>query len=239
MTMEEQPNLGKRLKELRQSKNLSLNELARQTGLSRSALYKVENSGMSLTYQKLLRLSDGLGVDIAQLFRMAPESGTQSPLAAFREVGRPGGGDLIATPNYDHYYLCNDIVQKGLIPMMGRVKRHSLKEFGKMSRHPGEEFTYVIEGSIEVHTELYRPVVLCQGDYIYLSSTMPHAYINNGPVDAQILTVCTRPEHVIAQLPEEAASEGARPTVLTPALPRQPKATKRLAGAARAKTRRG
>jgi transcriptional regulator with XRE-family HTH domain len=231
MTTDERPDLGKRLKELRQSRNLSLNDLARQTGLSRSALYKVENNGMSLTYQKLLRLSDGLGVDITQLFRMAPESQAQSPLAAFREVGHPGEGDLVTTPNYDHYYLCNDIVQKGLIPMMGRVKRRSLKEFGEMSSHPGEEFTYVVEGSIEVHTQLYRPVVLQQGDYIYLSSTMPHAYINKGPGEAQILTVCTRPEHPVAQSSDEAAGESARPAV--------PKIAKQSAAAARPKSRRG
>jgi mannose-6-phosphate isomerase-like protein (cupin superfamily) len=98
-------------------------------------------------------------------------------------------------PNYDHYYLCNEIVHKGLVPMFGRVKSRTLEEFGALSTHPGEEFTYVLEGTIEVHTKLYRPVLLSKGDHIYLDSTMPHAYLNKGAGEALILTVCTRPEH--------------------------------------------
>jgi transcriptional regulator with XRE-family HTH domain len=195
MTTNEQPDLGTRLKELRKEKGITLNDLARLTGMSRSTLYKVENNGMSLTYQKLLRLSDGLGVEIAELFRVAPKAPPDALATAFREVGRAGEGDLVATPNYDHYYLCNEIVHKGLVPMLGRVKRSSIRDFGEMSTHPGEEFTYVVEGTIEVHTQVYRPVVLNQGDYIFLSSTMPHAYINAGSGEARILTVCTRPEH--------------------------------------------
>ncbi|MGH8137879.1 MAG: helix-turn-helix domain-containing protein [Steroidobacteraceae bacterium] len=59
MSSEERPDLGKRLIELRREKGLTLSDLARLTGLSRSTLYKVEHSGMWLTYQKLLRLSGG------------------------------------------------------------------------------------------------------------------------------------------------------------------------------------
>lgn len=193
------PDLGKRLKELRQQKNLGLNDLVRLTGISRSTLYKVENSGMSLTYQKLLQLSEGLNVDISQLFRSSAGGETDDFAgAAYREVGRPGEGDLVSTPSYDHYYLCNEIVQKGLVPMIGKVKCRSIGEFGELSTHAGEEFTYVIEGTIEVHTKLYRPVVLQKGEYVYITSTMPHAYINKGKGDATILTVCTRPEHALS-----------------------------------------
>lgn len=188
----ERHDLGERLRALRQERGLTLNDVARRTGLSRSTLYKVENSGMSLTYQKLLQLKDGLGVDIAQLFHPTPEV-AEIP-SAFREVGRQGEGDLVSTPNYDHYYLCNEIVHKALTPIYGKIKVRAINEFGELSTHPGEEFTYVLEGTVEVHTRLYRPVILNAGDYVYVSSTMPHAYINKGPGTATILTVCSGPE---------------------------------------------
>jgi transcriptional regulator with XRE-family HTH domain len=203
------PKLGERLKELRLKKGLPLNDLAKSAGLSRSTLYKVENSGMSLTYEKLISLSKGLGVEISELFR----AGTQTDEDAFtgrREVGRKGEGDLVATANYDHYYLCNEIVHKNLVPMFGRVKSRTLEQFGQLSVHPGEEFTYVLEGTIEVHTKLYRPVLLQQGDYIYLDSTMPHAYLSKGKGDALILTVCTSPEH---QAVHTEAAEAAIPEI--------------------------
>lgn len=192
-------NLGERLKELRLRKKLSLNDLAKIAGLSRSTLYKVENSGMSLTYEKLIGLSEGLNVEISELFRAPMDSGMDDAVSGRREFGRDGQGDLIATSNYDHYYLCNEIIHKGLVPMFGRVKCRTLEEFGSLSTHPGEEFTYVLDGTIEVHTKLYRPVVLHKGDYIYLDSTMPHAYLTKGEGEASILTVCTRPEHKLEE----------------------------------------
>lgn len=193
---ETRSNLGQRLKQLRAQKRLSLNELAARAKLSRSTLYKVENSGMSLTYDKLIDLSEGLGVEISELFRPSDEVlGAEATVGGRREVGRRGQGYRITTDNYDSLYLCNEIIHKGLVPMIGRVKARSLGQFGSMSGHPGEEFTYVLEGSIEVHTQLYRPVILNEGDYIYLDSTMPHAYVSRSEEDACVLTVCTRPEH--------------------------------------------
>src|SRR5215813_14018576 len=79
------PNLGERLKELRLKKGLQLNDLAKSAGLSRSTLYKVENSGMSLTYEKLIRLSEGLGVEISELFRHGSD-GEQDAFSGRREV---------------------------------------------------------------------------------------------------------------------------------------------------------
>jgi transcriptional regulator with XRE-family HTH domain len=205
------PNLGERVKALRLRKGLSLNELANVAGLSRSTLYKVENSGMSLTYEKLIGLSEGLGVEISQLFRSTVEQTSEEAFTGRREVGRAGGGDLVATGSYDHFYLCNEIVHKGLVPIFGVVKSRSLEEFGPLSTHAGEEFTYVLDGAIEVHTKLYRPVRLSKGDYIYLDSTMPHAYLTVGEEEARILTVCTSPEHAVTQrLP---AAESPRPLV--------------------------
>src|SRR5450432_535060 len=194
------PNLGERVKDLRLRKRLSLNELAKMAGLSRSTLYKVENSGMSLTYEKLIGLSEGLGVEISQLFRSSDDSQLEEGVGGRRDVGRAGEGDLIETGNYDHFYLCNEIMQKGLVPMFGRVKSRTLEDFGALSTQAGEEFTYVLEGTIEVHTKLYRSVILDKGDYIYLDSTMPHAYLSKSAEDALILTVCTRPEHAIPQI---------------------------------------
>lgn len=45
-----------------------------------------------------------------------------------------------------------------------------MEEFGEFMRHPGEEFLYVIEGELELHTQCYAPVVLKAGESIYLDS---------------------------------------------------------------------
>ena len=51
------------------------------------------------------------------------------------------------------------------------------QEFGALIRHPGEEFVYVAEGQLIVHTEFYDPVTLHAGEGIYIDSNMGHGYI--------------------------------------------------------------
>ena len=76
-----------------------------------------------------------------------------------------------------------------MVPILVRVKARSIEEFGDLLRHSGEEFIYVLEGTIEVHTAVYEPVVLKAGESIYLDSSMGHAYISVGEGQAKILGV--------------------------------------------------
>lgn len=63
-----------------------------------------------------------------------------------------------------------------MVPLTARIKAHDIVEFGKPSAHQGEEFIYVLEGTIEVHSQFYAPVTVGAGRGIYLDSTMEHAY---------------------------------------------------------------
>ena len=67
-------------------------------------------------------------------------------------------------------------------------------------RHKGEEVVYVITGSIEVHTEFYDPVVIKEGELIYIDSSMGHAYlVAEGCEEAITLGVCSADDDALAQ----------------------------------------
>ena len=52
----------------------------------------------------------------------------------------------------------------------------------------------MLEGKIEVHTEFYDPVVLEQGESIYIDSNMGHAYLAaEGCDEAVVLGICSSP----------------------------------------------
>jgi quercetin dioxygenase-like cupin family protein len=59
------------------------------------------------------------------------------------------------------------------------------------AHHLGEEYIYVLEGGITVHTEFYDPVVLKSGESIYVDSNMGHAYVAEGCDEATVLAVCS------------------------------------------------
>ena len=47
-----------------------------------------------------------------------------------------------------------------MIPVVTRIRAKSVSEFGELVHHAGEEYIYVLEGRVEIHTEFYDPIVL-------------------------------------------------------------------------------
>ena len=173
--------LGQCLKAARQARGLTLKQVAERTGMALSTLSKVENGLMSLTYDKLLQLTTGLQMEIAELFNPALGRAEQNrPVTARRSISRAGQGQLISTKFYTYSYQCTDLIGKRMVPIMAEVRARSLEEFGALLRHAGEEYFLVTSGQVAVHTEFYAPEILNPGDGIYLDSTMGHAYLNAG-----------------------------------------------------------
>jgi transcriptional regulator with XRE-family HTH domain len=184
---------GSVLKGLRLANGWTLSEVSRRTGLPVSTLSKVENDKMSLSYDKLARISRGLDIDIGQLFSSEP-SAPLSLATGRRSITRAGEGRLIETETYGHIYPATDILNKRFVPIVAEVRARSVSEFGEMIRHPGEEYTFVLEGTIELHTDLYAPVTLEVGDSIYFDSGMGHCYLAAGPGPARVLSICSGDE---------------------------------------------
>jgi transcriptional regulator with XRE-family HTH domain len=184
---------GSMLKKIRIQKGWTLKEVSRRTGYPVSTLSKIENDRVSLTYDKLIRMSAGLEVDFSQLLG-AQEAPDAVALHGRRSVTRAGDGRYIESKNYLHMYPATDLLNKRLIPIVIEIRARSLKEFGELVRHSGEEYTYVLEGEIEVHTSAYAPVRLKAGDSIYLDSSMGHAYIAVSGNPCRVLGVCSGTE---------------------------------------------
>ncbi len=183
-----QPGLA--LRALRKRRDWTLAEVSRRTGLPVSTLSKIENGKMSLTYDKLARLSAGLEIDIAQLFE--PDTTISSTTVnGRRSITRAGQGLAIETENYAHLYPAADLLNKRFIPIIAELHARSLHEFGELIRHPGEEYAYVLEGTAELHTDLYAPMRLETGDSIYFDSGMGHAYIAVGSARCRVLSICS------------------------------------------------
>jgi len=184
-------SLGERVSTLRRERGWTLKVLAEHTGIASSTLSKVENEKISLTYDNIIKLAQGFDIEIADLF-----SSQASDTNSRRSINRKGEGKEVLTPNYAYLYLCNDLIRKKMIPLYTVHKCRDIAEFGPFLQHSGEEFIYVLEGTLEVHTGSYAPVRLEPGDSLYIDSMMPHAYISVGETDAIALGICTSPERL-------------------------------------------
>ncbi len=195
--MTSQARLGPALLGLRKRNRWTLSEVSQKTGLSISTLSKAERNQLSLTYDKLVQLCEGLGVDITTFFddgHADPGNGNGR-----RSVNRLDDGKVVDTANFHHVYLSTDLLRKKFVPLIADVQARTLEQFGDLVRHAGEEFAYVIEGVVEVHTEHYAPALLKAGESIYFDSGMAHAYLARSPGRCRVLSICSAPAEALKE----------------------------------------
>ncbi|WP_428627288.1 helix-turn-helix domain-containing protein [Sphingopyxis sp.] len=185
------PTLGAVMRGIRSRNGWTLKEMSAKSGIPVSTLSKVEHDRLTLSYDKLQQLSQRLSIRMSDLFA-EDESDSAPRVTGRRSVGTIDQAVRVTTDNYDYHYLCTDLRQKRMIPIITRIRAHSASEFGDLVRHQGEEFIYVLEGEVEIHTEFYDPVSLKTGQGIYLDSSMGHAYVvADGFDEALVLGVCS------------------------------------------------
>lgn len=188
-TQKQKSALAERLKALRQRRGLTQGQVTSASGISTSALSKIENGQLSPTYDVLLRLAHGLSVDVAELFVNA-----QSHMGAGRcSIERAGCGEIHDTPLYHHRLLFSQLANKHMMPFVSRIKKHHVQHDEGWSHHDGEEFIYVLSGTIELHTEFYSTITLSEGEGFYIDSRMGHRVISLSDEDAEVLWVSTTP----------------------------------------------
>lgn len=188
--MSAHPTLGRILRDLRSHRGWTLKEMSERTGIPVSTLSKVEHDRLTLTYDKLLQLSQKLNIRMSELF--AEGEPAEEGITARRSIGKQDDAVRVTTPNYDYYYLCTELRRKRMIPVLTRIRAKSLSEFGDLVRHSGEEYVHVLDGGIIVHSEFYDPITLAVGEGIYIDSNMGHAYIAaDGCDEALVLGVCS------------------------------------------------
>lgn len=184
--------LGSTLRSLRKAREWTLSDLGKRSDVPVSTLSKIENNQLSPTYDQLLRLSEGLELDIAELFSAA-RTREPAPRIGRRSINRLKDGDVIQNDTEILCYLSTDLLNKAFTPIVSEVTARSIEDFGDLMRHPGEEFVYVISGRLELHTEFYAPVILEIGESAHFDSTMGHGYVALGETPCRFLSICSGP----------------------------------------------
>ena len=213
--------LGELLRSLRLRNGWTLKEMSQRTEIPVSTLSKIEHDRLTLSYDKLMQLSQRLKIRISELFADDP---IEPAVTARRSIGRTDDAVRVNTKNYDYYYLCPELRRKRMIPILTRIRAKSAEEFGELVHHSGEEYIYVVKGGVKVLTEFYDPVILNVGESIYIDSNMGHAYVTaEGCEEAVVLGVCSSTDESLFEsllslhgetttsLPAPRLSESARP----------------------------
>ena len=173
-------NVGERLRELREARNISMRTLASRSGLSANALSMIERGKASPSVSTLYKLSDALGVSITSFFASETD---RKQIVFIKSDERP------------HVSFSRGVFEAlGGEQFVGRVEpflltlENSANSGSRTMAHTGHEFVFCLRGELEyqVERQIYR---LVSGDSLLFGAHLKHKWRNPGRNVASALII--------------------------------------------------
>ena len=180
-------NLGKKVREYRIAKDLTLADLAKQSGVALSTLSRIETGKMTGTLESHLQIARALGARLPELYV------DLDPLASGLEHRK--GTDASTKINSGKGALLTILTSNALHRKMLPALIHlpSGKSTKPEQTAPGiERFLYALKGKAEVVLGAQR-VRMNPGDSLYFQASTPHSFRNTGGGQATLLSLTSPP----------------------------------------------
>jgi len=184
--------VGEKISTLCTDKNISIEQLADRSGLSVDQIELIENSDTIPSLSPLIKIARGLGVRLGTFLDDCEELGpvvhrhsqTQKPATFSSQLSS-------ANSHLDFFSLAARKTGRHMEPFLIDIKPSSTNE-PILSSHEGEEFIFVLKGSIKINygKEVH---VLNSGDSIYYDSIVDHLVSALNGTPAQIVAVVYTP----------------------------------------------
>ena len=184
--------VGKRIKSLRESKSIGLEEMAERTGLDVLQITHIESDKDLPSLAPLIKIARALGVRLGTFLDDQDALGPVISRKIIRKEGISFSTNQTASHTHmDYYSLSADKSGRHMEPFVIQVTPKEEGEF-QLSSHEGEEFIFCLDGSIEV---IYGEdsYVLEEGDSIYYDSIVAHHVHAADSRGAKILAVIYTP----------------------------------------------
>jgi transcriptional regulator with XRE-family HTH domain len=179
--------IGKKIKELRRLKGMTLDVLAEKTGFTKGYLSRIENGEKAPPVSTLIEIAKALQVSLSEIFGETEGSNTVSVVRKNERVVMARSGSV-----FGYYYesLAHKFPNKNMEPYIITVPTNP-KEVPHF-KHKGEEVLLVLEGKMKfTHGE--REFILQEGDCIYFDSGIEHSSVVIGPNDCKCMMVIYSP----------------------------------------------
>jgi transcriptional regulator with XRE-family HTH domain len=184
--------VGEKIRELREGRGLSLQEMADRTGYSSALLSQIENHMISPPLGALIKIAKALEIKVGTFFGEDPrEPFTIVRKQERRHISRFASKEGVSY-GYSYESLGFDKKDRHMEPFLITLEPATVKS-EKLSTHEGEEFIFILEGEMEAILGTHKDV-LYPGDCIYYDSTIPHKVQCHGDIPTRILAVIWTPQ---------------------------------------------
>lgn len=185
--------VGKKIKSIRETKQISSSELAERTGLAEEQIYRIENNVDIPSLAPLIKIARALGVRLGTFLDDQDETG--AVICRKEESAKTtisfSNNAMNARTHMQYHSLSNSKADRHMEPFIIDIEETDETNY-ELSSHEGEEFIFVMEGKVEIAYGKKNHVIEA-GDSIYYDSIVPHHVHGYQGQAAKILAVVYTP----------------------------------------------
>jgi transcriptional regulator with XRE-family HTH domain len=173
--------LAERIRALREACGVTDVQLSADLGVAVDVYRKWESDGADIPVSAIYHIAHKFGVDLTELL-----TGVSPKLDTYQVVRRGEGKVIDRYPDYhfeDMAWRYHDKIMQPLMVILDPNDKPA-----ELITHSGQEFNFVVEGSIVV-TFGEKEIVLNEFDSIYFNPAVPHGQKCNGNAPAKFITV--------------------------------------------------
>lgn len=174
-------NIGYKIKELRTSKNLTLEELASRCELTKGFLSQLERNLTSPSIATLDDILEALGSNLSDFFQEEKKD---------RIVFRKDDYYINEKDGATIYWIVPDAQKRAMEPLILQLEKDAQSQI--IMPHDGEEFGYVLDGEI-VLKQGSANYMISKGETFYLNGKHKHIVVNEKEKVAKVMWVMTPP----------------------------------------------
>lgn len=182
MNEEYNKDIGKRIKELRELSDITISDLADEMGIYEEIYEKYENGTVDIPASFLYDLSNKFNVDLGLLL-----TGEETRMNIFDVTRENQGVKVFRREEYEYENLCNKFMNKKAEMFIVTVDPEE-DPIPSLNTHPGQEFNYVLEGTLKIYIH-NNEIVLNKGDSIIFDASHRHAMVALNDEKAKFLAI--------------------------------------------------
>ncbi len=160
--------IASRIKELRDISAISVKDLAAELQISEAVYLEYESGNTDIPVSFLYQIANRFNVELAAIL-----TGDNPKLHTYQIVRKGKGANVERREHYKYQSLANNFIGKKAEPFIVTVAPEADSYPVHYNSHKGQEFNYVIEGTLKIIINGHE-LVLEEGDSIYFDSSANH-----------------------------------------------------------------
>ncbi len=179
-------SVGERVRQVRDKRRLSLEDVSQRTGIDVSMLSQIEEGAVAPPLGTIIKLAKALEMRMGYFISGEEDRPYTIVRHSDRKVVSRYDSKKAKYYGYEYESLAPHKKERHMEPFLVTLEPAETEE--ERSTHDGQEFIFVLQGQMEVRLgeELH---VLDPGDAIYYDSTVPHLVKTHGKKTTKILAV--------------------------------------------------